>query len=311
MATQNPTTQKENRVAILALWAHGKTKSEISCDWGVSHETVARTVKRGTADAPKRVCAKPARPLETVEAVQKAIKEKEGKATIKGLACKFNMDRTTMWRLVHEDLGLNTYKRTPRQALKPIDCKKRVAGAKKCLNLLKKKPPGIVILHLDETPFSLGEMVTTETGFHLAKACGDATDSTVHYGKERHFANLKVMAVFGSDGQKCDLVFLEAGERLDANMYVKYLREKIFPWARATYGDAWWLQQDGASFHTAKLMQEVLANEAPGFFPKEAWPPHSPDAALMDYTIFGRLKGMLSGVQYKTKEQLKTAIMDS
>ena len=51
--------------------------------------------------------------------------------------------------------------------------------------------------------------------------------------------------------------------------------------------------------------------ETPGFFDKDSWPPHSPNLAPMDFAIFGCLKGMLSGVQYKTKDQLKTAILDA
>ncbi|QQP35866.1 Uncharacterized protein FKW44_020792 [Caligus rogercresseyi] len=76
-----------------------------------------------------------------------------------------------------------------------------------------------------------------DTGFYIAEACGDADDTTVHYGKERHFANLQVIAVVGSDGQKCDLIFLEDGQRLNSFTYVEFLRRKVFPWARATYGD--------------------------------------------------------------------------
>ena len=90
--------------------------------------------------------------------------------------------------------------------------------------------------------------------------------------------------------------------------YTKYLKERIFPWARATYGNKWWWQQDGASCHTAKITQEFLAAETPGFFEKEDWPPHSPDLSPLDFAIFGRLKGMLSGVQYRNKDQLKSAI---
>ncbi len=248
-------TLHEKWVAILALSARGKTPTKISSDLGMSRKTVYRTVKRGTVKTPKRVRTRPARPLEVMEAIKYKINEKNAKVTIKGLAHEMDMSKTTMRRLVHDDLGLKSYKRMPRQALKPIDCKKRLVSAKKCLNLLKKKPARVVILHLDETPFSLDEMVASETGFYLAEACGDTVDSTVHYGKERHFANLQVIATIWSDGQKCDLVFLEAGERLNSITYLKYLRTHIFPWVRTTYGEAWWLHQDGASCHTSKTTQ--------------------------------------------------------
>jgi len=145
------TTQKENRGAILALAKHGKTPTEISCDLAVSRESVHRTLKRGTTETPRRVKKRPARPLETIEAVKNTIDDIEGKTSLKGLAREFDMQRTTMRRLAKEDLGMNCYKRTPRQALKPIDHEKRLAGAKRCLNLLKKKPAGFAILQ----PFPL------------------------------------------------------------------------------------------------------------------------------------------------------------
>ncbi len=188
---------------------------------------------------------------------------------------------------------------------------RRVAAAKKCLNLLKKKPCGVVLLDLDETPFSLVEMVTSETGYYLATACGNAPDSTVHFGKERHFANLQVIAVVGADSKKCPLIFLEAGERLNAHTYIKYLQEIVFPWATSMYGKGWWLQHDGATAHTANATQQFLNGHAPGFIPKHAWPLHSPDAAPMDYTVFGHLKSMLSGIQFKSKDQLKAAVVDA
>ncbi|QQP36616.1 Uncharacterized protein FKW44_021769, partial [Caligus rogercresseyi] len=210
--------REEKRVAILALSAQGQNPSEISKNLRVSRQTVYRTLERGTATAPKRMRTKPGRPTETVEAVKIAINEKNAKATVRGLAREFNMPRTTMRRLVKDDLGLKSFKRTPRHALKSTDKEKRVAGAKK-----------VVILHLDETPFSLGEMVTMDTGFYIAEACGDADDTTVHYGKERHFANLQVIAVVGSDGQKCDLIFLEDGQRLNSFTYVEFFEKKSLP----------------------------------------------------------------------------------
>jgi len=93
--------------------------------------------------------------------------------------------------------------------------------------------------------------------------------------------------------------------------YMRYFRNKVYPWARATYGDDWWLQQDGASCPTSDVTQEMLRKEMPGFFPKECWPPHSPDAASMDYAIFGQLKFMLSGTYYKNKDALKATITEA
>ncbi len=302
---------EQQRAAILALSARGKMPTQIAADLGCSRQTVYRTVQRGTPKAPPRIKAKPARPPEVIEAVREAVASKKQKATIRGLAREFDMDRSTMRRLIHDNLGLKSYKRTPRQALKPADKKQRVARAKVLLSKLKHKPPGVVILHEDETPFSLGEIVSGETGYYLAEAVGEAPDESVHYGKERHYATIQILSVVASDGQKCPLVFLDTGDRLNQFSYMDYLKETVFPWARRTYGDGWWLQHNGASCHTANATQDLLRQETPGFFDKKSWPAHSPDLAPMDYAIFGRLKAMISGVQYKTKDQLKAAINDA
>lgn len=133
-----------------------------------------------------------------------------------------------------------------------MEREKRVTRCKILLNKLKKKPRDVVILFSNETPFSLGEMVASDTSFYLAPALGARDKDDVHVGKERHFANLQVLAVIGSNGLKCDLVFLDDGERFDAYTYIKYLTERVFPKGRVTYGDRWVWQQDSASCHTAK-----------------------------------------------------------
>jgi transposase len=178
------------RIAILQLHAHGKTPTEISRDLGCDRSTVYRVVAHGTPKAAKRSREKPRRSEEKIEAVRKAIKDKGCKVTIRGLAREFDTSGRTMDRLVKEDLGLKSFKRTPRQAPKPIDREKRLARAKILISKLKHKLSDVIILFSDETPFSLGEMVSSDTGFYLAEAKGARGDDVVHTSKEWHFSNL-------------------------------------------------------------------------------------------------------------------------
>uniref|UniRef100_A0A0K2U1H5 Uncharacterized protein n=1 Tax=Lepeophtheirus salmonis TaxID=72036 RepID=A0A0K2U1H5_LEPSM len=141
-----------------------------------------------------------------------------------------------MNRLVKKYLGLKVYKRIPRQALKPVEKEKHLARSKILLNMLKKKPADVVVLFSYETPFSLGEIVANDTGFYLAGSLGARDDDVVHVGKERHFANLQVLAVVASDGQECDLIFLEDHERLNSETYCQYLKDKLFPRAGLLLG---------------------------------------------------------------------------
>jgi hypothetical protein len=154
-------------------------------------------------------------------------------------------------------------------------------------------------------------MVSSETSFYLAKASKATEDHIAHVGKERHFSNLQVLAVVGADGQKCELIFLKSGERLNSESYCHHLDKIVFPWARKTYGDNWWWQQDGASCHTSHATQEFLEMNTPHFFDKNYWPPHSPDLSPLDFAIFGRLKSMISGIKFTSKDQLKTALLEA
>ncbi len=131
---------KAKRTAILTLCVRGKTPTQISKDIGCSRSMVYDTIACGTAEAPKKKMPKRVRTNELVQAVSTAVNDIKGKATAKGLARKFNVKRTTMRRLLNDDLGLHSYKRTPRQALKPLDKEKRLERAKILVNKLKKKP---------------------------------------------------------------------------------------------------------------------------------------------------------------------------
>ena len=292
----------DHRAAILALHAAEHKPATIAKMLKVHCSTVTRAIKRGTVKLPKRVVEKTVRTDDLMDTVKEAINDRHGKVTIRGLAREFNVDKRTIGRLVHEQLNLKSYKRTRRQGLKEVDKEKRICGSKKIVTKLKQKPRQVVLLFSDETPFSLCEMTASDTGFYLAESVGGADDDVVHISKERHYTAIHVLGVIGSDGQKCPLVFLKDHERLTADTYQQYLHEHVFPWARMTYGDQWWWQQDGASCHTANSTQEFLRRETPFFFDKTVWPPHSPNLNPLDYAIFGKLKGMLSGTRFTSKE---------
>ncbi len=102
---------------------------------------------------------------------------------------------------LNNDICLQSYKRTQRQALKPLDCKKRMSRSKGMLNKIKKKPREVVIVLSDETPLQLGEIVASDTGFCLAEVSGAADVDVKHIGKERHYARMQILAVVGSDGR--------------------------------------------------------------------------------------------------------------
>ncbi len=164
-----------------------------------------RVVKRGTIETVPRVMLKPARPENLVRSVEEAVDNRRGKATIQGPACEFTIDRTTMRCILHEDLDLHTFKRIPRQALTPVNCTKRLGRAKILLNKMKKKPARTVNVFSDKTPFSLSEIMASDSGWYLAEAVGAADNDVAHFFKKQHFASLQVLAIVASDRGKCPL----------------------------------------------------------------------------------------------------------
>jgi hypothetical protein len=116
------------------------------------------------------------------------------------------------------------------------------------------------------------------------------------------------LAVVASNGQKAPLVLLDEKTRLNSDLYIEILKSKIFPWARKHFGQNWIWQQDGASCHTSLITQKFLQKNCPDFFPKDLWPPHSPDLSPLDFGVFGHLKAKLSGRAYKNKEEIRRAV---
>ena len=73
--------------------------------------------------------------------------------------------------------------------------------------------------------------------------------------------------------------------------------------------DEFIFQQDGAPAHTARLAQDWLNVNCPGFIEKDQWPPNSPDLNLLDY-VWGAMLEKYQKVQpkLKTVRELKIAL---
>ncbi len=97
---------------------------------------------------------------------------------------------------------------------------------------------------------------------------------------------------------KCPLIFLQEGERLTAATYIKYLRERVFPSARETYGNNRWWQQDSVSCHATAATQQFLKKQMLFFFGKDMRPPHLCDLTPVDCAVFRHILTMLSGIRY-------------
>ena len=94
-----------------------------------------------------------------------------------------------------------------------------------------------------------------------------------------------------STGEKTPLIFIEEGVKVNQHVYLALLKNKLVPWINATLGESVIiLQQDGATSHTANRIQEWCKRNMTWFWPKELWPPSSPDLDPMDFAIWSILE---------------------
>ncbi len=61
-----------------------------------------------------------------------------------------------------------------------------------------------------------------------------------------------VLGVIGSNGQKCPIVFVGAGERVNADIYQDLLQKHAVPWIQRAYPNGNVFQQDSAPAHIAQ-----------------------------------------------------------
>ena len=73
----------------------------------------------------------------------------------------------------------------------------------------------------------------------------------------------------------------------------------------------WIFQQDGAPAHTANITQAWCRDHLPRFWPKEKWPPCSPDLNPMDFSVWSIFETKIRSKVYHSDKDLKTSLTRS
>lgn len=132
----------------------------------------------------------------------------------------------------------------------------------------------------DETRSPLTQATTGETT--ASSASGGDEDASRNKTKTKHLASIMMLGIVASNGVKMPPVFWPEGYRLNAADYIEILKTKVIPWIKREFMDrSVVFQQDVAPALTSKAVQNYLASAAP-FWPKNFWPPSSPDLDPLD-----------------------------
>ena len=124
-------------------------------------------------------------------------------------------------------------------------------------------------------------------------------------GSRTHFccqkpAGVMVWAAVASDGTKSPLLFIEEGVKVNSQVYLQMLKEKVLPWVTEAFGEHYVFIQDGAPAHTSNFTQMWCKEHFSRFLDKNMWPPSSPDINPMDFAIWSILESDVSKISYSS-----------
>jgi hypothetical protein len=90
-------------------------------------------------------------------------------------------------------------------------------------------------------------------------------------------------------GGKGRLHFVDEKAKVNAPYYIGRLLPELIADCKDLLPTGFIFQQDGAPAHTARIAQDWLQANSPGFIEKDHWPPNSPDLNPLDYHVWGAM----------------------
>ena len=221
--------------------------------------------------------------------------------SIRKIASAVSVSPTLVYHILHDDLHLKPYKFFQWHKLEEPDYQKRLNFAHWFLKLPKSSVNNIIFS--DEAYFYLTLPANNQNNRTWAESnpCL-GVETPLHDLKILIWCAISVNRVFGP------YYFVD---KVNQENYLEML--KTFFWPKilktAEY-KKYYLQQDGASPHTAMTMQTWLHDKfEKKFIDKNMWPPRSPDLNPCDFFLWGHLKKSVYKPLPKTIDQLKANLV--
>lgn len=301
------------REKIIERIEAGQRPSEIKKAFNVSYAAI-RTAKRifeATGNFSKLENGGRPRTIRTqtlINRVQESV-EDNPKQNVRRMARDFNVSRSTMGRLVNKDLGLKSRAISKVQSLTALQRQKRFERSKKLLNWLKSNKEKKAIVFSDEKNFTVEQFTNRRNSRYLA-VDPDDVDPSVRYSPHGKFpAKAMMFGLVGTDGFTIPPVWFK--KSMDGNDYRHMLEETVIPALNAHYGrNKWVLQQDGAPSHTSIATQAFLTEKlgSRGFWPKQFWPPSSPNLNPLDYFVWTHVEEKACATAHPNITAMKQAV---
>lgn len=250
------------------------------------------------------------RSSENVDMVRDIIEEAPKKSIRRVLGeIQSNIDigRSTVQRIMKEDLNLKPYRIQVMQHLKDTDIMSRFDFANW---VLENSDIMQTVWFSDEAHFNLNGQVNKQNLRYWS-----TTRPEFYEERPLHCERVTVWAAMSSTGVIGPYFYEESGKTatVTAERYITILRTKFIPALRKiTDMDTVWYQQDGAAPHTANVVLNFLTQVFPSrhisLKTDFEWPPHSPDLNPLDFFMWGYLKERVYSPPPANLKELKSAI---
>ncbi len=250
------------------------------------------------------------------DAAENIINEEGPQHSIQGMANRLMAPESTMRRVIKEDLGLKSLRRTKRHD--PGDTDARLLKSLIALDWLEDlENANRDLVFSDEKVFECNESSNPAAQRYLAPSLSIAQDTVPdeirHVRKKMHAKHLTAYVALYSSGQYF-LKIYPPGATVNSESYIQCLEEQL-EWQIERFGDplapdAPVFTQDGATPHTSNVTQAWLREHyGPNFWDKNMWPPRSPDFNPLDARAWGTMDARLcSEFIPTTYEELENAI---
>jgi hypothetical protein len=228
--------------------------------------------------------------------------------SMRSLARELGISEKTVRKKMKDDIHYRSYAFRKGQFLNEATKERRFAKAKILLNRLKTPAANNqLIFFSDEKNFSQDQKVNRKNNRWL---CADITEVPIVMAT-KFPATVMVLGVVSNEGDVMPPHFFAKGLKINAEEYIKVLRDVVKPWMDGVAnGRHYVFQQDGAPAHNAKRTQDWCAANLPEFWPKEVWPPSSPDCNPLDYYVWSVCERDVNKAPHNTAASLMAKITE-
>lgn len=232
--------------------------------------------------------------------VLKLLIEENAALSIRKLSSAAEISFGMTQSILRRDLKLKPYKYQEAHHLEPADYQKRVTFAE-WINSLPQEDLKFMNFS-DEAYFYLTESVNKQNNrMWLNERPIDWIERPLQDAKVLVWCAISAKKIYGP-------YFFET--TVNQHTYVDMLKTFFWPkHLRTAEYKKYYFQQDGATAHTATMVQDWLKSKiGDKFMDKQKWPPRSPDLNPCDYFLWGYLKSRVYSPLPKTLDELKANI---